>query len=60
MPIWEFTDREDHTSLFFYDGDHRLEDIEDPRKIRPNRNEYDDAGRLLSVTDAFGKILDIS
>ncbi|MCP4012983.1 MAG: RHS repeat protein, partial [Phycisphaeraceae bacterium] len=52
-----FTDREGHTTRFVYDGAHRLEDIVDPRGIRPVRNEYDDTGRLISVTDAFGKIL---
>ncbi|MCP3994164.1 MAG: RHS repeat protein, partial [bacterium] len=52
-----FTDREDHTTRFVYDDDHRLEDIEDPRGIRPVRNDYDDSGRLTSVTDAFGKIM---
>ncbi|MCP3996209.1 MAG: hypothetical protein GY722_14285, partial [bacterium] len=52
-----FTDREGHTSRFVYASHHRLEEIEDPRGIRPVRNDYDDAGRLIGVTDAFGKTL---
>ena len=31
-----FTDRENHTSRYFYSGDHLLEEIQDPRGIRPS------------------------
>ncbi|MGC4116149.1 MAG: PKD domain-containing protein [Myxococcales bacterium] len=50
-----FTDRESSTSKFTYDTTHRLLTIEDPKGIQPIRNEYDDAGRLIAHTDAYGK-----
>jgi len=51
------TDREDNTTRFTYNATHGLLDIEDPRGITPIRNDYDDAGRLISHTDAFGKTI---
>ena len=54
-----FTDRENHTSRYFYDAAGLLDEIEDPRGIRPIRNGYDESGRLISVTDAFGKTIQL-
>ncbi len=52
-----FTDRAGAVSRFTYD-DHRLLDIEDPRGIKPIRNEYDADGRLVRHVDAFGKVVE--
>ncbi|MCP3936384.1 MAG: hypothetical protein GY708_13540, partial [Actinomycetia bacterium] len=41
-----FIDRAAATTRFTYD-DHRLMDIEDPRGVKPIRNEYDAEGRLV-------------
>ena len=57
--LTSFTDREDNTSRYFYDEGGLLDEIEDPRGIRPIRNDYDDDGRLISVTDAFGKTIQL-
>ena len=54
-----FTDRAGATSRFTYD-DHRLLDIEDPRGIKPIRNEYDAEGRLVRHIDANGKVIELS
>ncbi|MCP3997306.1 MAG: hypothetical protein GY722_19935, partial [bacterium] len=53
-----FTDRAAATSHFTYD-DHRLTDIEDPRGVKPIRNEYDADGRLVRHIDAFGKVIEV-
>ena len=53
-----FTDRAGAISRFTYD-DHRLLDIEDPRGVKPLRNEYDDDGRLVRHIDAFGKVIEL-
>ena len=53
-----FTDRAGAISRFTYD-DHRLLDIEDPRGVKPIRNEYDDDGRLVRHIDAFGKVIEL-
>ena len=53
-----FTDQAGGISRFTYD-DHRLLDIEDPRGVRPLRNEYDDDGRLVRHIDAFGKVIEL-
>ena len=50
-----FTDPATNISTYSYDARHLLVGIEDPRGIEPIRNEYDNAGRLLKHTDAFGK-----
>ncbi|MCP4657328.1 MAG: RHS repeat protein, partial [bacterium] len=52
-----FTDQELNSTHFTYEGDHRLVEIENSRGIVPVRNEYDDDGRLISTTDAFGKVI---
>ncbi len=52
-------DRGGNTTRFTYDSDHRVIDIEDPRGIKPIRNEYDAAGRLVRYTDAFGKVFEL-
>ena len=52
-----FTDRAGATSRFTYE-DHRLLDIEDPRGVKPLRNEYDDGGRLVRHIDAFGQVIE--
>ena len=57
--LTSFTDREDNTSRYFYDQGGLLDEIEDPRGVRPIRNDYDDDGRLISVTDAFGKTIQL-
>jgi RHS repeat-associated protein len=48
-------DRDDLETKFTYNGFHGLLSIADPRGIQPVRNEYDNNGRLISHTDAFGK-----
>ncbi|MCP3978593.1 MAG: RHS repeat protein, partial [bacterium] len=53
-----FTDRAGATTRFTYD-DHRLRDIEDPRGVKPIRNEYDADGRLVRHVDAFGKVIEL-
>jgi RHS repeat-associated protein len=49
------TDPAGNTTSFLYNFRHDLIEIKDPRGIRPVRNEYDDAGRLVKHIDAFGK-----
>ena len=53
-----FVDRAGATSRFTYD-DHRLLDIEDPRGVKPIRNEYDAEGRLVRHIDALGKVIEL-
>ncbi|MCP3938847.1 MAG: RHS repeat protein, partial [Actinomycetia bacterium] len=53
-----FTDRASAVTRFTYD-DHRLRDIEDPRGVKPIRNEYDAEGRLVRHVDAFGKVIEL-
>jgi RHS repeat-associated protein len=55
-----FRDRESNETTYTYNSTHGLLTIKDPRGIQPVRNEYDDAGRLIRVTDAFGKILELT
>jgi RHS repeat-associated protein len=50
-----FTDRENNNTSFTYNSTHGLLAIDDARGVRPIRNEYDDSGRLIKHTDAFGK-----
>ncbi|HWS88127.1 MAG TPA: RHS repeat-associated core domain-containing protein [Pyrinomonadaceae bacterium] len=50
-----YQDREANQITFTYNSAHGLLDIKDPRGVRPVRNEYDDAGRLIKHVDAFGK-----
>jgi RHS repeat-associated protein len=52
-----YRDSENNTTTFTYNSSHYLLAINDPRGLQPIRNEYDDEGRLLSHTDAFGKKL---
>ncbi|MGD2070689.1 MAG: RHS repeat-associated core domain-containing protein, partial [Gemmatimonadota bacterium] len=52
-----FTDREEATSRYTYDSRHGLLEIEDPRGVTPIRSEYDDDGRLVRHTDAFGNTI---
>jgi YD repeat-containing protein len=52
-----FSDRETNTSTFSYNNTHGLLTIVDPRGIQPIRNDYDNDGRLISHTDAFGKTI---
>ncbi|MCP3997324.1 MAG: RHS repeat-associated core domain-containing protein, partial [bacterium] len=54
-----FTDRAGAVTRFTYDGDHRLLDIEDPRGVKPIRNEYDADGRVVRHIDAFGKVIEL-
>ncbi len=49
------TDAEGRSTGFVYNYDHGLIEIRDPRGVRPIRNEYDDAGRLIRTIDAYGK-----
>ena len=53
-----FTDRENEATTFTYNTTHGLLTIEDSRGIQPIRNEYDESGRLLRHTDAFGKTIE--
>lgn len=53
------TDREAATTRFTYDASHGLLNIDDPRGIQPIRNDYDDSGRLIRHTDAFGKTIEL-
>jgi RHS repeat-associated protein len=53
-----FTDRENDATTFTYNTTHGLLTIEDSRGIQPIRNEYDESGRLLRHTDAFGKTIE--
>jgi RHS repeat-associated protein len=53
--LTSFTDRESNGTKFTYNSFHGLLSIVDPRGTQPIRNEYDDNGRLISLTDAFGK-----
>lgn len=55
-----FTDATDRSTKFFYDTNHYLTEIEDARGIKPVRNEYDAAGRLITTTDAYGHTLNFS
>jgi len=55
-----FRDRESNDSTYTYNSAHGLLTMKDPRGIQPIRNEYDDAGRLIRVTDAFGKTLELT
>jgi RHS repeat-associated protein len=50
-----FRDRENNETTYSYNSTHGLLTIKDPRGVQPIRNEYDDAGRLVKHTDAFGK-----
>jgi RHS repeat-associated protein len=50
-----FQDFESNTVTFVYDDFHYLKEIKDPRGVQAIRNEYDDAGRLISSTDVEGK-----
>jgi RHS repeat-associated protein len=52
-----FTDNENDKSIYSYDSNHRLLTMKDPRGIQPVRNDYDASGRLISSTDAFGKVI---
>jgi RHS repeat-associated protein len=53
------TDPTGSTTRFTYDTEqpHQLVDVIDARGVRAARNDYDDAGRLISTTDAGGKIV---
>ena len=55
-----FKDREGNTTTFTYNSTHGLLGIKDPRGIQPARYEYDDEGRLIRQTDAFGKVTNIT
>ncbi|HEV3470216.1 MAG TPA: RHS repeat-associated core domain-containing protein [Pyrinomonadaceae bacterium] len=55
-----FRDRENNESKYSYDGDHYLLSYVDPRGVRPVRYDYDDAGRLTRLTDAFGKVVELT
>jgi RHS repeat-associated protein len=53
------TDRGNATTRFAY-RNHYLLSIQDPLGRQPIRNEYDDSGRLVRSTDAFGKTIDLT
>lgn len=54
-----FTNREAHPTTFIYSAvhPHLLDRIQDARGIQPVRTDYDADGRLISTTDAFGKVI---
>jgi RHS repeat-associated protein len=54
------TDRDNNTTTYTYNSSHGLLSVKDPRGVQPIRNEYDEAGRLVSQTDAFGKTVHFS
>ncbi|MEO8345815.1 MAG: PASTA domain-containing protein, partial [Betaproteobacteria bacterium] len=45
------------TSRYFYNAVHGLTKVEDPLNQAATRTEYDDLGRLLSITDAAGSVV---
>ncbi len=53
------TDRVGNTSRFGYSTlfPHLFDHLEDPRGVEPVRNDYDEDGRLIRHTDAFGKTI---
>ncbi|MDQ3803119.1 MAG: hypothetical protein M3416_04620, partial [Acidobacteriota bacterium] len=55
-----FRDQESNESKFIYDDGHYLLSYEDPRGVSPVRYDYDDRGRLVRVTDAFGKPVNLT
>jgi RHS repeat-associated protein len=55
--LLSFSDRAGNVARFIYDGEHRLLEVEDPRGVKPLRNDYDDEGRLIRHTDVFGKVI---
>ena len=52
-----FEDQENNRTSFSYNDAHGLLVLEDARGLVPVRNEYDENGRLLRHTDAFGKVV---
>ncbi|MCC7114261.1 MAG: PASTA domain-containing protein [Burkholderiales bacterium] len=44
-------------SRYAYDRHHGLIEVRDPLGVRRTRNEYDETGRLLSMTDAAGNAI---
>ncbi|MCP4549449.1 MAG: RHS repeat-associated core domain-containing protein, partial [bacterium] len=55
----QHTNRAGNDTRFAY-RDHYLEDINNALGVRPIRNDYDEDGRLIRHTDAFGKTIDLS
>jgi RHS repeat-associated protein len=49
-----FEDQSNLPSTFRYDARHNLLSYQDPRGNRSARAEYDEAGRLVALTDALG------
>jgi RHS repeat-associated protein len=49
------SDRENQTTTYVYNSTHGLLSLTDPLGNQPARVEYDDAGRVVSQTDATGK-----
>ncbi len=47
-----------NVTTFTYNATHGLLTIQDPRGIQPIRNEYDNNGRLIRHTDAYGHTID--
>ena len=52
------TDAENNPTRFVYDTSHRLLEIIDARGVHGVRTEYDDAGRIIKVTDANGGVIE--
>ncbi|MCP4548086.1 MAG: RHS repeat-associated core domain-containing protein, partial [bacterium] len=55
----QHSDRAGNHTQFTY-RDHYLEEIHNALGVRPIRNDYDEDGRLIRHTDAFGKTIDLS
>ncbi|MCP4548057.1 MAG: RHS repeat-associated core domain-containing protein, partial [bacterium] len=55
----QHTNRAGTDTRFTY-RDHYLEEIYNALGVRPIRNDYDEDGRLIRHTDAFGKTIDLS
>ena len=53
-------DREGNVTTVTYNSTHGLLSLKDPRGVQPARYDYDEAGRLVSATDAFGKVINFT
>lgn len=52
-----YTDPLTNVTHYTYNFSHGLLEIQDPRGIKPLRNDYDASGRLISTTDSAGNAI---